>query len=764
MALEAPLRSSTERPMSAFAQHMTLSPDMSVKRMSSPLGSLGSRSPDPHQRVPSANGFRSPSPWPMPLLSPSDMVGPSPVTSNGTDFDEEASDAVEAENALIAASNGYGSQNNPRNNSSSPRSPPPQYQPTKKPTPPPVPAKRMTLATDVPDHVRRHPQESNSVVHAPQDFGQWKNGTSGSTVGSPNSRTSGSPGNVVSASPTVISPKSPEPKVAMDRPLPTPTRPTISTDIKPASRLDELDTPQAQVLTDMFEDGRLSVLSNPSLEIIDEARESDVEDGMRSMTGRSILSGSYFHHEVATPTQNQEIVALRTALQECWTLCNTLANLSYIHRRRVFKSSSTPDAHERAWKTCWRLCQELHENRDDNDEGLHVRISLDLCRDFCQALFDIRQRTDEIADSVLRVSFELNNHLYSAQDSRNLPDVFRERTLEFYITLCHRLMKQRAESADETDSLLRACWALAEMLFSLHQNRREGRPPEEELLVSAVQACWDLCDIFRDGWSQEVRPERTTPRPSTAGSFFTMVESEARSAVASPHQSLRSTRSSVRSGGSGTRARGVRKPPVMPPTPVTILDDTPMSPDSQSPAMPNIFVLGQAHQQTWSSTASDLSGYTRSSQRSRSTNNTNPQKHGVNHVREDPDIANVKTLVLRAAMDHGFSRDANNNTVAALQSFVNKLPSGSFGPQPAHAALLNNLKNLVLADKMFVGSARVPLPQPGRQVTGVDLSKSILWLAHHNPRLAFLRDLFTVVFCFPMEEAHTHGEQTVIHI
>jgi hypothetical protein len=32
-----------------------------------------------------------------------------------------------------------------------------------------------------------------------------------------------------------------------------------------------------------------------------------------------------------------------------------------------------------------------------------------LCRDFCQALFDIRQRKGDIADSVLRVSFELNN-------------------------------------------------------------------------------------------------------------------------------------------------------------------------------------------------------------------------------------------------------------------------------------------------------------------------------------------------------------------
>lgn len=106
---------------------------------------------------------------------------------------------------------------------------------------------------------------------------------------------------------------------------------------------------------------------------------------------------------------DDEITALRTALQECWTLCNTLASLSAIHRARIFNSSGTPDAHEKAWKTCWKLCQRLYDNQDEDPASLNVRMNLDLCRDFCQALFDIRQKKDETADSVLRVSFELNN-------------------------------------------------------------------------------------------------------------------------------------------------------------------------------------------------------------------------------------------------------------------------------------------------------------------------------------------------------------------
>ncbi len=106
---------------------------------------------------------------------------------------------------------------------------------------------------------------------------------------------------------------------------------------------------------------------------------------------------------------DSEIKALWTALEECWTLCNTLANLSSIHRVRVFNSSGTPDAHEKAWKSCWKLCKRLYNSRDDQSESYNVRMNLDLCRDFCQALFDVRQRKDGVADSVLRVSFELNN-------------------------------------------------------------------------------------------------------------------------------------------------------------------------------------------------------------------------------------------------------------------------------------------------------------------------------------------------------------------
>lgn len=132
---------------------------------------------------------------------------------------------------------------------------------------------------------------------------------------------------------------------------------------------------------------------------IDEQTENEGEDD----------DDDYSQSGLHRRQDDDEVTDLRTAFQECWTLCNTLASMSSNHRRRVFNSSGAPDAHERAWTTCWKLCQRLHDNSDDGTDSLSIRTSLDLCREFCQALFDVRQRKDETADSVLRVSFELNN-------------------------------------------------------------------------------------------------------------------------------------------------------------------------------------------------------------------------------------------------------------------------------------------------------------------------------------------------------------------
>lgn len=301
-------------------------------------------------------------------------------------------------------------------------------------------------------------------------------------------------------------------------------------------------------------------------------------------------------------------------------------------------------------------------------------------------------------------------------------------------------MKQRGQLAEETDSLLRACWSLAEMLFSLRQNRRDGREPDEELLGSAVQACWELCDIFREGWTS-IRPDRGTPRP-TYPNFFTYGRE-----IDMDGRGSRLSNGSKKAHQRRDSAEKLRRPPV-PETPVTEFEDTPMSPDSQSPQVPNILVLGTDSNRggRWSSSASNLSGYSQSSQRTSSTATTTA-------AAEDANIARIKTLVLKAAMNVGFSRDGvsdGHGSAVSLQAFVNSLPTGSFGPLPWHTALLQNYKSLVMADSSFRQSSSLPLR--GKRVSATDMAKSVAFMTHRSSQYAFLRDLFKLVYGFHVED------------
>ncbi|SPQ18047.1 7ec75428-c355-4b70-b921-2387dcc9c954 [Thermothielavioides terrestris] len=646
-------------------------------------------------------------------MSPSsDIVGPSPVTSNGTEtteIEDEAAENAEEENGNARQS-------------------------------------LTMLRTNIPDHIRRPlSDEVVSVIHAPPSFQNWKSGDAASKSTVSNSA-SGASAEATDAS-------SPPPSEPSTITSPGQVQPTVDTKVKPVSFGVDAPTPQAQKLEDVIanDTAKLRSSTGGSLELIPERHEGDGEDDFDDAD------------PFANPARGQdsEVKALKAALEECWTLCNTLANLSSIHRERVFNSSGTPDAHERAWKSCWKLCKRLYQSRDDISESYGVRTNLDLCRDFCQALFDVRQRKDETADSILRVSFELNNHLYSAQDSRSLPEAFRERTLDFYITLCHRLMKQRSDLAEETDSLLRACWSLAEMLFSLRQNRRDGKAPDEELLGSAVQACWELCDIFREGWTQ-IRPDRGTPRPNQINFFAAgppyglqgmgSHQSDSARSNAGSRASLHSKRESLRSLGDIDRPR---PHPVVPETPVTEFEDTPVSPDA-SPQMPNILVLGPSTDSRsdrggrWSSNASNLSGYTQSSQHTSSTATTTTAVEDIN-------VTRVKALIVKAAMNVGFNRDAaaanGTGAAASLQSFVKSLPTGSFGSLPSHATLLQGYKNLVLNDTSFRPTSS--LPPRGKRFTAAEIAKSVGWMTLRSGQYGFLRDLFKLVFGVQPEEAET---------
>jgi hypothetical protein len=442
-----------------------------------------------------------------------------------------------------------------------------------------------------------------------------------------------------------------------------------------------------------------------------------------------------------------EVAALKLALSECWTLCNTLAGLSYIHRERIFSAAGRGDAQEQAWESCWKLCQKLYDTSDE-DVATQVRPTLDLCRDFCQSLFDVRQRENDVVDSVLRVSFELNNHLYNAHD-RTLPEAFRERTLDFYITLCHRLMKQRRRLAVETDALLRACWSLAEMLFSLRQNQREGKPADEELLGSAVQACWELCDLFRDGWTQLKPLSRGTPRPSQTTFAQAMQharQTERAAAVGTVRPPVDEVMESEESEGEGEDIGRLN-----PETPTTVFEDTQLlSPDEAS--VPNILVLGpdQAGQAgpprshpNWSSSASTLSGYSQSSRTTTSSTST------IIHPTEDARLMCLKLLIVKAAINSGFDRGSS----MTLAAFVKSIPSNSFGHAAWQMQLLEQYKKLVASDPAFRS------PGPSRRASAADVGQAVQWMAGSGQYL-WLKDLFRLVFGFHVDEGE--GRSTVM--
>ena len=316
------------------------------------------------------------------------------------------------------------------------------------------------------------------------------------------------------------------------------------------------------------------------------------------------------------------------------------------------------------------------------------------------------------------MSFELNNHLYNTHD-RNLPDAFRERTLDFYITLCHRLMKQRTRLTD-TDSLLSACWTLAEMLFSIRQSKREGKRLDEELLGSAVQACWELCDIFREGWTLHSmrNSDRGTPRPSQ-----TTFAQAFQQATQQPELDM------VEDLGQ----------PGNPETPTTIFEDTATVSPDEAP-VPNILVLGHGNghgsHSKWPSSASSISEKSRSSGHTASSANT------VTTVSEDPHFTRLKILITKAAINSGFQRGGTQN----LSSFVKSLPSDAFGSAPWQTSLLKYYRKLVAFDPAFrnVGSqARVSAIEVARACQAMLQSGQYSWL----------RDLYRLVFGFHMEEA-----------
>jgi len=198
-----------------------------------------------------------------------------------------------------------------------------------------------------------------------------------------------------------------------------------------------------------------------------------------------------------------------------------------------------------------------------------------------------------------------------------------------------------------------------------------------------------------------------------------------------------------------------------PETPTTEFEDTPISPEGESPNIPNILVLSTEGSRSatarWSSTTSTLSSYSQGSNKSSSTVTTATSP-------EDFNLTRLKILILKAAMNVGFSRTTpttatpSKNDPPALQNFVKALPTGSFGSLPAHATLLSSYRQLVSSDPTFRNNKS--LPPIGKKASAVDVAKSVSWMMKSG-QYTFLKDLFRLVFGFHVEEAETRKNASI---
>lgn len=336
----------------------------------------------------------------------------------------------------------------------------------------------------------------------------------------------------------------------------------------------------------------------------------------------------------------------------------------------------------------------------------HIVSLLEMFRDLCQALYEGRQRSDEATDSVVRVLWDLQSHLFNTHDKK-FGAAFQERTLDFYVALCHRLIKQQASSPLDTGVLLRACWSLVASFNDLRQVRVGGHPDYEDHLNSAVHACLDLVNVLNKGWTQ-ADSERSTPRVNQM--VFAQPHALFLGRSTPPPPLTRPT--------SAVRSQIVEYDDILaslpPETPTTIFDDNPMDALDEQHTTPNILVLGLKNSpdpsnHRWSS--SSMSNYTESSHVTSPTATTNTAA-AAKTINRSSDIAAISTLLFKAAMHAGFqphssppSKTHSTKTEAttlqqknqALVAFARNLPNNAFGSQPWQTGLVEKYRAVVQA-------------------------------------------------------------------
>lgn len=138
---------------------------------------------------------------------------------------------------------------------------------------------------------------------------------------------------------------------------------------------------------------------------IDEQTEADADDGV------DMNDDDFFPSLNARPPSVDPVEGEKRILKSLWNSCTTFVEVNNIFHTRISRGSETPNPREKAWRSCWQLCYLLNYMYSKDFDTLNSVKNLDLCQKLCDELFEAREKTDECADSVLRVSYTLNNQL-----------------------------------------------------------------------------------------------------------------------------------------------------------------------------------------------------------------------------------------------------------------------------------------------------------------------------------------------------------------
>lgn len=322
------------------------------------------------------------------------------------------------------------------------------------------------------------------------------------------------------------------------------------------------------------------------------------------------------------------------------------------------------------------------------------------------------------------------------------------------------------------------------MLFSLRQSKRENRKPDEELLGSAVQACWELCDLFREGWTQ-IRPERGTPRPSQGmTTTFTQAFHQAKKAGYIDDQgNLKLTPETPTTIFEDTATISPEEAPVpnivvMQSEQLLAVPQSATSTTSAPPALPrpnttqrmsrvgppprgnrwnsiNAIVSedeGQTNGAKRTNGVEPISAISQSSRASSTHMSIASSQHTIRTPSEDPSLTLLKALFVRAAVqsDRGFSPDprtaaGRDTTYTSLPSFARSLPDTAFGTQVWQRNLLDNYKKAIAQDSSFrnLGTTAAAIglgidPEKGRD----DIAGILRGMVSNTYGWGWLRDLF----------------------